>query len=119
MITLTTPPAVKSVLGGNTTVSYNKFILSQIVHDPVAQTINGLVQLTSTAEPTMNPIIGRFKLSGTILEIEVEQLDFYRRVTLTTQQRDAYRAWITTPQNEIEAGFVALGVIAGVQSAGA
>lgn len=119
MITLTTPPAVKSVLGGNTTVGYNKFILSQIVHDPVNQTINGLVRLTSTAEPTMTPIDGRFLLSGTVLEIAVEQLDFYRRVTLTTQQRDAYRAWITASQDQIEQGFVSLGVVAGVQSAGA
>lgn len=119
MITLTTPPQITSVLGGSTKVGYDKFILSQVVHDPVAQTINGLVRLTSTAAPTMNPIPGRFRLDGLILEIEVEQLDFYRRVTLTTQQRDAYRQWITTSQNEIEAGFVALGVIQGVQSSGA
>lgn len=118
MITLTTPPVVRSVLGGNTTVSYDRFVLSQVVHDPVAQTINGLVRLTSTAEPTMNPITGRFRLSGTILEIDVEQLDFYRRLTLTTQQRDVYRAWITQAQDQVEAGFVSLGVVAGAQSSG-
>ena len=118
MITLTTPPAVKTVIGGNTTTSYDRFILSQITYDTVAKTVNGLVRITSTAAPEMTPMTGTFKVSGTTLDVMVEQLDFYRRVTLDQAQRDAVQALITTAQTSLENGFVSLGVVAGVQSPG-
>lgn len=118
MITLSTPPAVRTVLGGSTTVDYDRFVLSQITHDPVAGTINGLVRITSTAAPTMNPIMGRFRIAGSILEIEVEQLDFYRRVSLDTNAQNSVAGFIATAQNQLEAGMVSLGVIAGVQTSG-
>jgi hypothetical protein len=118
MITLTTPPAIKTVIGGSTTTSYDRFILSQITYDTVARTVNGLIRLTSTASPDMTPMTGRFRVAGTLLEVEVEQLDLYRRVTLTTQQREVVYGYITTAQSALEDGFVALGVVAGVQADG-
>ena len=118
MITLSTPPQVRSVLGGASTVDYDRFVLSQIVYDPPAGTINGLVKITSSAAPTMNPIMGRFKIAGAILEIEVEQLDFYRRVSLDTNAQNAVAGYISSAQNALEAGMVSLGVVAGVQSSG-
>lgn len=118
MITLTTPPSIRTVLGGATTVDYDRFVLSQITYDPVAASINGLVRLTSTAAPTMNPIPGKFKIVGTILEIEVEQLDFYRRVSLDTNAQNAVQGYITSAQNALESGMVTLGVISGVQTTG-
>lgn len=118
MITLTTPPAIKTVIGGSTTTTYDKLILSQITYDTVARTVNGLIRLTSTAAPDMTPMSGRFKIQGTLLEVEVEQLDLYRRVTLTAGQRDAVYGYITAAQSQLENGFVSLGVIAGIQADG-
>ena len=118
MITLTTPPEIKTVIGGNTTTNYEKFVLSQITYDTPAKTVNGLIRLTSTTAPDMTPMIGRFKIQGLTLEVEVEQLDLYRRVTLTAGQRTSVDDLITAAQSALENGFVSLGIAAGVQSAG-
>ena len=118
MITLTTPPQVRTVLGGASTTEYDRFVLSQIVYDPPAGTINGLVKITSSADPTMNPILGRFKIAGAILEIEVEQLGVYRRVSLDTNAQSEVAGYISSAQDTLETGMVSLGVIAGVQATG-
>jgi hypothetical protein len=118
MITLSTPPAIRAVLGGATTVDYDKFVLSQIVYDPPAGTINGLVRLTSTAESSMTPILGRFTIASGFLQIEVEQLGVYRRVSLDTNAQSEVAGYIGSAQNALETGMVSLGVIAGVHSPG-
>lgn len=121
MITLTTPTEINSVLGGNVPVAYNKLVLAPFTMDPVGQTITGTVRLMATGAPTMQPITGRFTISVPAAEfvIEVPQLDFLRRLVLSSPQNTAVLNQIATAQNAIENGLVSLGVIAGTQSAGA
>lgn len=121
MITLTTAPVVKSVLGGNSTVSYNKFVLSSISYDPVSMQVSAAVRLTSTAETSMQPVTGslRVNTATAVLTIEVQQLDFYRQIVLTGPQNASVQSLITNAQNALEAGLISVGVIAGTQATGA
>lgn len=121
MITLTTPAAVNSVLGGNVPIAYDHLVLSPLTHDPTALTITATVRLTSTANPDMTPIVGSLTINGSTgkLEISVQQLDFLRRVTLSPGQISAVLGYITSAQNAVEQGLVALGVVAGTQTTGA
>ncbi len=121
MITLTSPSEVKSVLGGTGTVAYDKFVLAQINYDTVAMTLNATVRITSTGTPDMQPIQGRLQASLATgkLEIQVDQLDFYRRLSLTGPQSTALEAQIRGSQDALESGLISLALIAGVQAAGA
>src|SRR3990167_10681310 len=110
MITLTLSQTVKSQLGGAATVAYDKLVLSTFSMDAVNQTVSGNVRLTSTSAPTMQSIIGTFKISVPSAEfiIEVPQLDFYRRLVLTSAQNNAILANIETAQKALEDGIVTL-----------
>ena len=121
MITLTTPPQVNSVLGGSSTVGYDKFVLSSISHDPVSMVTNAAIKITSTAEPSMQAVSGtlRINTATAVLTIESQQLDFYRQITLTGPQNAAAQSYITDAQNSLEAGLITLGVVTGVQAIGA
>lgn len=121
MITLTTPAQINSVLGGNAPVGYNRTVLAPIVMDPVARKITGTLRLTSSTVPDMPVITGSMTidLGPGSLEVRVEQLDFYRKLQLSGPQITTVQGWINTAQNNIEAGLIAVGVIAGTQSTGA
>ena len=120
MITLTTPSPVNSVLGGAATVNYDRFVLSNLQYDTVNQTLAATIRLTSSANPDMQPILGRMlaTVATAKLEIQVDQLDFYRRITLTGPQNTAIQNQIINAQNASEAGLVTLAVVAGVQTTG-
>jgi len=121
MITLTTPPEVNTVLGGNTPASYNKFVLSNINFDTVAKVVQATVRISSTALPDMAPIQGTLNINcaTAVLTIEAQQLDYYRRVVLTGPQNTSVQTQITNAQNALESGLVTLGLVAGVQAPGA
>lgn len=121
MITLTTPAQINSVLGGNAPVAYDHLVLSPVNHDPLALTIRATVRLTSTAVPDMQPILGSLTANASTgkLEIEVAQLDFYRRIQLSAPQLAAVNTMIANAQNAVEAGLISMGVIVGTQSTGA
>jgi hypothetical protein len=121
MITLTTPAEINSVLGGNTPVAYNKLVLSPFTMNAVDQTIQGTLRLTSTGTPSMQPITGTLRMSVTSSEllIEVPQLDFYRRIVLTSPQNTAVLSQIESAQAAVENGLVTIGVIAGTRTSGA
>jgi hypothetical protein len=111
MITITNPATVNSILGGNAPVGYSKL---------VERTITGELRLTSTTSPEMPVIQGRLsiQLNTGILEISVQQLDFYRKLGMTAPQIATVQGWITNAQNAIEAGLISVNVVAGVQAAG-
>lgn len=123
MITLTTPPQINSVLGGNAPISYDKLVLGPFTLDPVvlSQGVRGTVRLTSTANPTMQAITGNLTINAStgLLTIEVSQLDFYRQLQLSGGQLTAVQNIIRDAQNALESGMLSLGVLSGVQSAGA
>lgn len=121
MITLTTPPVVNSVLGGNSPVSYNKFVLSSITYDTVNMQVSATVRLTSTTAPSMQAVTGNLKINTAtaVLTIEVSQLDFYKQVTLTGPQNTSVQSFITNAQNALESGLISVGVVAGTQAQGA
>lgn len=120
MIILTSPPSVKSVLGGSGTVNYDKFVLISIHYEPIDQTVTATVRLTSSANPDMQAITGRLNINRATgkLEIQVDQLDFYRRVSLTGPQSTAIENQIRGAQDALEAGLISLSLVAGVQSTG-
>jgi hypothetical protein len=120
MITLTTPPAINAVLGGNSPVNYDKMVLSPLSLDPVAQNMSAAVRLSSSTNADMQVIAGTLLISAStgILEIRVEQLDFYRRVVLNATQRTWVTDQLRASQNAFEAGLVSLGVVSGTQANG-
>lgn len=120
MITLTSPPEINSVLGGNTLVPYNRLVLAPFSIDPVTLLINGTVRLISTANPTMQPILGKFTLNNSsgLFTIEVPQLDFVKQLQLSGPQITSVNTIIQNAQNGLEAGMITIGAIAGTQSTG-
>lgn len=121
MITLTTPPSINSILGGSAPVSYNKLVIGPFTMDGVTQTITGQLRLTSTSTPTMQPITGRITINlpgGNECIVEVAQLDFYRRIVLSSPQATSIVNTIETAQAALENGLISLSIIAGTRSAG-
>lgn len=120
MITLTTPRSVNTVLGGSSTVSYDKFVITSINYDVVNKITNAAIVISSSTDATQTGIPGTLRIDNgaAVLEIQVSQLDFFRRVTLTGPQNTSATALITNAQNALESGLITIGVIAGVQSAG-
>lgn len=120
MITLTTPPAIKVVLGGNTTAAYDKMVLTNIAYDVANMAIRCTITLTSTAEPEQTPIKGNLEINTATsrLALEIEQLGFNRRIALSSGQNSSAQTIIRNAQNAIEAGIITIGVVAGVQSTG-
>lgn len=121
MIALTSPAQINSVLGGDAPVGYDHLVLSPFTFDSSALTVNGTLRLTSTAAPSMQAITGRLTINGGsgVLEIEVAQLDFYRRIQLSGPQITSVTTIIRNAQNALESGLISLGVIQGTQSTGA
>jgi hypothetical protein len=119
-ITLTSPPAVKSVLGGAGTVAYDKFVLASITYDTVEMSVMATIRITSTASPDMQPIMGRLyvTLANAKLEIQVDQLDYYRRLTLTGPQSTSLQNQIRAAQDSLETGLINIALIAGTQATG-
>jgi hypothetical protein len=69
----------------------------------------------------MQPISGSLTINlpgGNECIVEVAQLDFYRRVVLSSPQATAVLAQIETAQAALENGLVSLGLIAGVRTPG-
>lgn len=113
MITLTTPPAVKAVLGGAGSVTYDQFELTQIVHDTKAMTINGLGELRASASPDMAALPGRFTIKGGFVELSFEQILYNQRVKLDAGGVTAIRTFIQTAQTQLEQGLRAIGLVDG------
>jgi hypothetical protein len=121
MITLTTPTTINSILGGSAPVPYDKLVIGPFTMDPVAQTITGTLRLTSSANASMQPITGSLRISVPAAEVivEVQQLDFYRRIITSSPQNTAILGWIEAAQAQIENGLIAVSIIAGNRTAGA
>lgn len=120
MITLTTPITVLNVLGGNTTVSYEKAVLTNLVTDPVGKTINGTITLSSTSSPNMPNLLGKVEIdtvSGRAV-VQSQAVQMYRQITLSGPQMSFVQGLISDYQNAIESGLVSTGFIAGTQSTG-
>lgn len=120
MITLTTPTAINTILGGSAPVPYNKLVLGPFTMDGVTQIVNGTLRLTATSAPTMQAIIGSVRISVPAAEVivEVSQLDFYRRIVTSGAQNTALLNIIEAAQAQLENGLITLAVIAGTRSAG-
>lgn len=120
MITLTTPAEINSVLGGNAPVAYNKLVLGPFTMDGVTQTVTGTLRLTATANTQMQAITGRLSISVPSSEVivEVQQLDFYRRITTSSAQNTSILGIIEAAQAQLENGLISLAVIAGTRTAG-
>jgi hypothetical protein len=122
VIILTTPIQVPSQLGSSQTAAYNKLRIVSITSDPVAQTINAQVQLMVQSNPSQPIVSGSLAIvsaGGTpSCVLQVPSLNYNTGVPLTGPQASTVQGWITTLQNNIEAGLVSVLVVAGAQSTG-
>lgn len=120
MITLTNPAVINSVIGGNSPINYDKFVLSNIRVDPLTSTIRATVNMTSISNPEMDAINGTLVMSlqDNRAIVEVQRLDFYKSANLTTAQQNAVQGLINDTQNAIEAGLIAVNFVSGTQSTG-
>jgi len=122
MITLTTPPTIATQLGAASTASYAKMRVTSIMSDPVAQSVSATIQLIDTANTNLPMLFGTLTIAtqgnSPSVSISVPQLSLANNMPLNASQQSAVQGWITTLQNNIEAGLVALGMIAGTQSTG-
>ena len=119
MITLTTPTAVRTTLGGAATVNYDKLVLDGIVLSPIDGSISAQVIISASSDSNQTPIRGTLQITtaGTpFLIITVPQLNFVKRLQIVNV--NAVTALIANAQNAIESGLITLAVAAGVQSAG-
>jgi hypothetical protein len=122
MITLTTPPQIATQLGAAATSSYDKMRVTNILADPVTQSIAASIQLIDTANTNMPNLSGSLTIvtqgNSPSVAISVPALNLGSVVPLTAAAVTTVQGWITTLQNNIESGLVALGTIAGNQSTG-
>lgn len=120
MITLTTPHAIRTVLGGTAAINFDKVVIAPMTFDGVSQTINGTIRVSSSASPTEPPVMGTFSASvpGAQLLFEIPVLDIRKRVQLDSNLNTALLAQIEVVQQQIENGLLAMGLISGVRSPG-
>jgi len=121
MITLTTPRALQIVLGGATSVNYNKLVVGPFTEDGITQKVSATLVLTATASVLASPILGTLTIDipgGNKLKLEVPQLDISTTITLTSPQATAIINAIESAQAALENGLITLGVVAGTRSAG-
>jgi hypothetical protein len=122
MITLTTPPTIATQLGATSSSSYAKMRIMDIIADPVTQAITASIQLIDTANTNLPMLIGSLSImtqgNSPSVEIAVPALNLSNVVPLTSAEQTTVQGWITALQNNIEAGLVSLGLIAGTQSTG-
>jgi hypothetical protein len=122
MIILTNPLSVPVSFGSSTTATYDKIRIVQITSDPLGQQIQALVQLLSSTNPNLAVIRGSLiiNLTGATPSVVLQcaSLGFTFSDNLTAGQVTTIQGWITTMQNNLEAGIISLGAIAGTQSTG-
>jgi len=121
MITLSTAPVINSVIGGNAPINYDKFVINSLSFDTESKNINATVKITSTTNPDMTALSGKLTISfaGAIAELQVAQLDFYRRIRLSGPQQNAVATLVSDCQDSLENGLLSLGLVAGTQATGA
>jgi hypothetical protein len=121
MITLATPSTVPTTLGGTGKTNYDRLDITTLMFDVVNKTVSGQCQLLSSADPQAAPISGSYNIptTGTApLNVAIPSLGFFASLTPTTAQQATVQSWIQAAQTQVEAGLVALAVVAGVQSPG-
>lgn len=120
MIILTTPKAVSTVLGGSTTVNYDKIVLMQATYDVINQQIAGQLKLVCSSDGSQQPLLGSYIIDAAAQTVTVSfsQLPFQRTIVLTAAQVSTVQGWISAAQNQIEQGLINVGEIAGAQSSG-
>lgn len=121
MITLTTQIPVKTVLGAAGNTNYDRLNILTLLYDVVNKSISGQCQLMVSTNSAATPIIGSYNIptSGqAILTISIPNLPYFGSVALTSPQQAIVQGWVQSAQNTLEAGFVSVGVISGVQATG-
>jgi hypothetical protein len=121
MITLTNTIPVTTVLGSTNKTAYDRLRLTSIVYDVTNKSISGSCEIVVSTNAQAQAIQGSYTIPTTgaaILQVTIPSLPFYASLPLTTAQQATVAGWVQTAQNQVEGGLVAVGVIAGVQSAG-
>jgi hypothetical protein len=119
MITLTNPVAIRTVLGSNVSVNYDRMVLTPINLDPVTKLVGATIRITSTTQPANTPLVGTLQIGETgLLVIDLERAGIYRTLQLTAGQRTSVGNIIAAAQNSLEQGLIDLAVVAGTQAPG-
>lgn len=120
MITLTTPLQVITTLGSSSRSLYDRLELVTIGMDVINKNINGTCQLVASTGG-VPPIPGTYNMptSGSaVMTISIPNALYFAEVTLTSTQQSTVQGWISSAQNNVEAGLISLGVVAGTQATG-
>lgn len=122
MITLTTPKVVNSVLGGSTTVNYDKVVVTQLSYDIINKRIDGQVKIVCSTDSSQTPITGVVQIypngSPQIATVTFPNLPFTKTVGLNGAQITSVLGWFDTVQAQVESGLISVVIVAGVQSTG-
>jgi hypothetical protein len=121
MIRLTNPIPVNTVLGSSSKTNYDTIELVSLNYDVVSQTIGGTCRVVCSGTPTAAPILGSYFIptaNGLAMSVSVPTLPFYAQILLDAAQQAVVQGWIQAAQNTVEAGLVAVGVVAGTQPNG-
>lgn len=118
MITLTTPAHINSILGADSPASYDRLVLSPININPVEQSINANIRLSSSAGAE-SPVIGSLTIMVPQSKLFIEVGNLVRKsMSLTAGQNAAALKVINDTQNALESGLISLTAVQGTQSAG-
>lgn len=121
MITLTTPAQLATVLGGTTKTNYDRFEITAIAYDLIAQSVSGMCRLVCSGNASAAPVPGSFFIpvaNGLLMTVSLPTLPFLASITLTPAEQVAVQGWITAAQNTVEQGIVAVGAVTGTQASG-
>lgn len=120
MITLTNPIKIPNSLGGTTFNSYNKMRIVSIAADPVTQAIIAQVQLMVSSDATQSIIAGSLVINtqgSPNATLQIPAIDVFIGIDINSAVA-TIQGWITSLQNNIEAGLVSTGTVTGTQSTG-
>lgn len=114
MIKLTNPVRFPNSVGGVDTIPYDIFEFTQIVSVPQSLSLNGNCQLRSSTRNDAVPVPGTFNInSSAILIVDIDKQNLRRRIQLTPQQKLAVDNIINHSNDNLESGFIGLGIVVG------
>lgn len=116
-VVLTTPEAVRSELGGSSTVNYDRIRTLSISVNPVSDTVTASFELYASSDAARPPFRGTYRVDATAstASIEIERLGVETGLTLTGPQAAATVTFIDDFVATVEGSMDTFGLVAGTQ----
>lgn len=119
MITLTTPIVLPRVLGGATTVNYDKLVAEQVTYFATPGNIQATVHVLASADPAAQPLSGTLTIANGEANFRIADLDIPPiKLALSGPQQTGVRNRVNAQQDTLEDDLIAVGFVDGTQSTG-